>query len=117
MSKNAKMTLVHVTIALVFMLAFPRIGLTLPNVTPVGMEVLAIFLGTLYLWTTIDPLTSSLIAIIMLALSSYDTASNVLATEHCVRKSHGGADVFPDDLHGWFDQSWYYDLYCTLDHD
>ena len=80
MSKNAKMTLVHVTIALVFMLAFPRIGLTLPNVTPVGMEVLAIFLGTLYLWTTIDPLTSSLIAIIMLALSSYDTASNVLAT-------------------------------------
>lgn len=79
MSKIGKKSLIHVAIALVFMLAFPRIGITLPNVTPVGMEVLAVFLGTLYLWTTIDPLVSSMIAIFMLAFTSYDTAGNVLS--------------------------------------
>lgn len=77
MTKNQK-ALMHTLIGVAFMLIFPRIGITLPHVTPVGMEVIAIFIGTIYLWTFIDPLVSSLIAIFMLALSSYAPAANVL---------------------------------------
>ena len=44
------------------------------------MQVLGIFLGTIYLWTTIDPTVSSLISIAMLALSDYAASGAVLAS-------------------------------------
>ena len=61
---------INFIIGLVIMMAFRFIPVgLLPNVTEVGLQVMGIFIGTIYLWTTVDPLTSSLIAIVMLALS------------------------------------------------
>ena len=61
---------INFIIGLVIMMAFRFIPIgLLPNVTEVGLQVMGIFIGTIYLWTTVDPLTSSLIAIVMLALS------------------------------------------------
>ena len=61
---------IHYVIGMIIMMAFRFIPIgLLPNVTEVGLQVMGIFIGTIYLWTTVDPLTSSLIAIVMLALS------------------------------------------------
>ena len=61
---------IHFAIGCLIMFAFRMIPVgVLPQVTEVGLQVMGIFIGTIYLWTTIDPLTSSLWAIVMLALS------------------------------------------------
>ena len=78
MKKN--MPYIHFAIGMVIMMAFRFIPLgVLPNVTEVGLQVLGIFIGTIYLWSTIDPLTSSLTAIIMLAFSDFAPLAQVIA--------------------------------------
>lgn len=49
-------------------------------ITPVGVQVLGVFAGTIYLWITIDPIVASLLAIAMLALSDYGPAGSVLTS-------------------------------------
>ena len=65
MKKN-NMYFVHILIglAIMFVFRFIPVGI-LPHVTEVGMQILGIFIGTIYLWTTIDPTVSSLISISM----------------------------------------------------
>ena len=77
MKKN--MSYIHFAIGLIIMMAFRflPVGL-LPNVTEVGLQVMGIFIGTIYLWTTIDPTTSSLFAIIMLAFSDFAPVAGVI---------------------------------------
>lgn len=79
MTSETKKTYIHFIIGTVIMIAFrffPE-GF-LPNVTPVGYQVLGIFIGTIYLWSTIDPLTSSVYSIVMLAFSDYSPAGPIL---------------------------------------
>lgn len=77
--KNFVKNYIHYVIGLAIMFAFRFIPVgVLPNVTPVGLQVLGIFIGTLYLWTTVDPLTSSLISLCMIGLSDYAPAAGVL---------------------------------------
>ena len=77
--KNFVKNYIHYVIGLAIMFAFRFIPVgVLPNVTPVGLQVLGIFIGTLYLWTTVDPLTSSLISLCMIGLSDYAPAAAVL---------------------------------------
>lgn len=79
MTSETKKSYIHFIIGTIIMLAFrffPE-GL-LPNVTPVGYQILGIFIGTIYLWSTIDPLTSSLYAVVMLAFSDYAPAGAIL---------------------------------------
>lgn len=70
-NKKERMTLIHSVIGVAIMIFFRFLPLSLPEVTPVGMEVLGIFIGTLYLWTFVDPLWGSLISIVMVGLSNY----------------------------------------------
>lgn len=78
---KGNMYYVHILIGLAIMFAFRFIPVgVLPEVTEVGMQILGIFLGTIYLWTTIDPTVSSLISISMLAYSDYAAAGAVLAS-------------------------------------
>ena len=78
MKKN--MSYIHFAIGFAIMMAFRFIPLgVLPNVTEVGLQVLGIFIGTIYLWSTIDPLTSSLMAIIMLAFSDFAPLAQVIS--------------------------------------
>lgn len=47
-------------------------------ITPIGMEVIGIFLGVIYLWTTCDAIWPSLIGIALLGMSSYAPMNNIL---------------------------------------
>lgn len=62
------------------MLFFRYLPLGLPGVTPMGMEILGIFIGTLYLWTTVDPIWSSMLSIFLVGTSSYAPMAVVLQT-------------------------------------
>ena len=64
-------TLVHSAIGVAIMILFRFLPLHLPEITEVGMEVLGIFIGTLYLWTTVDPGWASLMSIAMIGFSNY----------------------------------------------
>ena len=58
------------------------IGLIPPiePITAVGMQVLGIFVGTLYLWSTVDVLLGSIVSISALGLSSYDAMGATVAS-------------------------------------
>ena len=49
--KKERMLMIHSLIGIGVMVFFRYLPISLPEITPVGMEVLGIFLGTLYLWT------------------------------------------------------------------
>ena len=76
-----KKSYIHFIIGLAIMIVFRFIpaGL-LPNVTEVGMQIIGIFIGTIYLWTTIDPTVGSLTCIAMICFSDYASASDVIVS-------------------------------------
>lgn len=71
---------IHAIIGVCIMLFFRYLPLNLPGVTPMGMEILGIFIGTLYLWTTVDPIWSSMLSIFLIGTSSYAPMAVVLQT-------------------------------------
>lgn len=81
MKTKSMKSYIHYVIGLMIIFGFRLIPVgVLPNVTEVGLEVMGVFIGTIYLWSTIDPIVASLTSIFMLAFSNFDTCSNVLAT-------------------------------------
>lgn len=80
-SNNKKdLYLVHMAIGIGIMILFRFLPLNLPNVTETGMEILGIFIGTLYLWSTSDPVWSSILAIFMVGISGYADMNTVLTS-------------------------------------
>ena len=77
--RKSNSKIIHSVIGVAIMIFFQLLPLNLPNVTSTGMQVLGIFIGTIYLWTTVDPLWSSLLSVVILGFSSYGTMSEVLA--------------------------------------
>ena len=69
---------IHLVIGIGIMLLFRFLPIQLPCITPIGMEILGIFIGTLYLWTTSDPIISSILSIFLVGLSGYSTMNEVL---------------------------------------
>lgn len=64
------MSYIHFAIGMAIMLVFWFIPVgVLPNVTKVGMEVLGVFIGTIYMWSTLDPSTASLTSVVMLGIT------------------------------------------------
>lgn len=47
-------------------------------ITPLGMEILGIFLGVIYLWTTVDPIWPSLLGVFALGISEYASMNQIL---------------------------------------
>ena len=78
--KTKKSTIIHSIIGLAIMIGFRFLPLNLPEITPVGMQVVGIFIGTLYLWTFVDPAWASLMAIAMIGFSDYATMSAVITS-------------------------------------
>jgi sodium-dependent dicarboxylate transporter 2/3/5 len=63
-------TYIHIAIGLILMFG----GQFLPPIEPiteVGMQVLFIFIGVIYLWSTVESMWSSLLAVIALGMSDY----------------------------------------------
>ncbi len=78
--KKARMRTIHIIIALVIMFAFRFLPFTLPEVTDAGKAILGVFIGTIYLWFTIDTLTASLISLAMICFSAYAPIKTILTT-------------------------------------
>ena len=76
--KKNTMTIVHSIIGVAIMLFFRYLPISLPEITPIGIQVVGIFIGTLYLWTFIDPLWGSLMSIAMLGFSDYMPMSGII---------------------------------------
>ena len=72
--------LVHMAIGIGHHAAVPLSALKPANVTDTGMEILGIFIGTLYLWSTSDPIWSSVLAIFLTGLSGYADMNTVLTS-------------------------------------
>lgn len=78
--ENSKSYLINSLIGITIMIFFRYLPIELPGITEIGMQVIGIFIGTLYLWTTVDPLWSSLLSVCMLAFSDYAAAGTVLSS-------------------------------------
>lgn len=70
--------IIHILITLAIMLFFRLIPASAP-LTPMGMEVLGVFIGMLYGWMVAkDSFWPSVLGMVLLGLSSYSTVSGVL---------------------------------------
>lgn len=79
MKKKINSSYIHFIIGMIIMLGFRFVPMgVLPNVTKVGLQVMGVFIGTIYLWSTIDPSVASLTSIVMLAFTDFAPAGNVM---------------------------------------
>lgn len=76
--KNKNMLFVHYTIGIAFMFGFQFIPPIEP-LTPFGINILGIFIGLAYLWSTTDGIWASLLSFIAIALSGYMPFTEVLS--------------------------------------
>lgn len=65
--------LIHALVGILIMFIIPMLPIPYPDgtVTEVGKKVLGVFIGTLYLWTTVDTVWSSIFSVVMLAFTGY----------------------------------------------
>lgn len=68
---------IHVAITLLIMIGFGFLPGPGP-ITHFGMQMLGIFFGMVYGWSTLDQIWPSLFGLVMLALTDYNTIENVL---------------------------------------
>ena len=80
MRQKKNMYPLHCLIGIAIMLLFRLLPINMPNITPVGKQIFGIFIGTLYLWTTVDPVWSSILCIFMIGTSGYAPMGAVLNT-------------------------------------
>lgn len=81
MKKQVKASYVNFLIGFAIMILFRFIPLgVLPNVTEIGLQVMGVFIGTIYLWSTVNPTVASIASICMLAMTDFAPAGGVLST-------------------------------------
>lgn len=75
--RSGRVKTIHAAIGFLIMIAFSFIPAPAP-LTQVGMQIIGIFIGTLYLWSTVDILWSSIFCVVMIGMSEYDSMPHVL---------------------------------------
>ncbi len=68
---ESKSIIIHIVVGIILMFA----GWIIPpfaTVTEIGMKILFIFIGVIYLWSTVETAWSSLLALIAIGLSGYN---------------------------------------------
>ena len=83
MKSKAKIskTLIHSIIGILIMFLFRFLPISLPEVTDVGMAVIGVFIGTIYLWITVDdPIWTSVISMCMLVYANFFDMNTMLST-------------------------------------
>lgn len=78
--KKTDMRMIHSCIGVAIMLFFGYLPISLPEVTEVGMRILGIFIGTLYLWTAVDSVWPSILCVFLIGTSGYSSMSAVLSS-------------------------------------
>ena len=78
--KTSKTHIIHSIIGVGIMIVFQYLPIPFPDgtVTKTGQQILGIFIGTLYMWTTVDVLWGSLIGAFFVGISSYAPMPQVL---------------------------------------
>lgn len=71
---------VHAIIGVAIMILFRFLPISLPEITDIGMVIIGIFIGTLYLWITTDVFYSSLISFAMICFSGYAPLNELLTS-------------------------------------
>ena len=77
-SKPAALKSMHTLIGVVIMAALSLLPAPAP-ITALGMKALGVFVGTVYLWITVDLLWPSIFAIVMYAFIGYTNISGAIA--------------------------------------
>lgn len=73
---NLQIIHIAITIALMFVGRFlPPVG----TITPLGMEILGIFLGLIYGWTFCNMIWPSFLGLVLIGLSDYSSVNGILA--------------------------------------
>lgn len=80
MKQKKNFYVIHCLIGIVIMAGFRYLPVEMPGITPVGKQIFGIFIGTIYLWTTVDPVWSSILSIFMIGASDYGPMGGVLNT-------------------------------------
>lgn len=75
-SSNRK-KMMHTAIGLALMFLFPLLP-PLEPITQVGMTLIGVFVGMVYLWSTVDSKWPSLLGLIIVGLSDYATVNEVI---------------------------------------
>lgn len=65
-------------IGIAIMVVFALSPVQIPYITPLGMQIIGIFIGTLYLWSTVDGLWPSLLAACLIGFTNYGSMGTVL---------------------------------------
>ena len=78
-SKNKPSYYIHFAVMILIIFGFRFIP-PLEPLTELGMRVLGIFCGAMYGWLLCDLVCPSLLALVLLGLSGYDSMNNVLAS-------------------------------------
>lgn len=76
--KNPMLGYLHWGIGVAIMM----LGYVLPSsepLTPMGVKVLMVFVGMIYLWCTVNPIGGSLLALFMVSVVGYAPFSTILA--------------------------------------
>ena len=78
------MKYIHTVIGVGFMIGFPMLDPIEP-ITELGMHILAIFIGMVYLWSTVDSIWPSIFGLVLMAISGYapigEVAGNAFAKD------------------------------------
>ena len=88
---NVKM-LIHSAIGLAFMLLFPLLPPIEP-ITPVGLRILGIFIGMVYLWSTLNSIWPSILGIILMGLSGIVDAQGYAGIKQVALEAFGAETV------------------------
>lgn len=78
-AKSSNKIFIHYIIGITLMFGFQFIPAAAP-LTPFGMNILGIFIGLAYLWSTTDGIWASMLSFVALALSGYAGFGEVLQT-------------------------------------
>ncbi|MGI6227072.1 MAG: SLC13 family permease [Peptococcales bacterium] len=79
------MTIIHYAIGLGLMIGFPMLDPIEP-ITEIGMLILGVFIGMVYLWSTVDSIWPSLLGLFLIGMSEYAPINKV------------GLDAFGSDI-------------------
>lgn len=80
MKKTDKKKLINIIIGLALMLCFQFIPIKSEFITKLGMQVIGVFLGTIYLWSTVGMIWPSILAVVLLGFYGYMPMGQVLST-------------------------------------
>ncbi len=90
--KTPMLTWINIAVGLALMLLFPMLP-PIGTITPVGMKIMGIFLGMVFMWSAVDLIWPSILGLVLIALSGYTGEVTGYAAVKLVMKEAFGNDT------------------------